>query len=209
MSTSTTGAIGSPAFDAYRLSDEHLALRRVARDLAEAKMAPHAAEVDERSVFPVAAYDALREADLHAVHVPAAYGGNGADALATCIVIEEVARVCASTSLIPAVNKLGSMPLLLAGSEDIRPQEAGRPDACQAGPSYRPWPPAPRRGRRRQLGRIGRTCTPRASSSWRTAATATHSAMSRPQPLARRWARESCQRSRHVRRQRARARAAR
>jgi alkylation response protein AidB-like acyl-CoA dehydrogenase len=54
------------------------------------------------------------------VHVPEQYGGAGADALATIIVIEEVARVCASTSLIPAVNKLGTMPLLLSASEDLK-----------------------------------------------------------------------------------------
>jgi alkylation response protein AidB-like acyl-CoA dehydrogenase len=50
--------------------------------------------------------------------VPEQYGGNGADALATCLVIEEVARGCASSSLIPAVNKLGSLPILLAGTEE-------------------------------------------------------------------------------------------
>ena len=48
------------------------------------------------------------------------YGGAGADALATAIVIEEVARACASSSLIPAVNKLGTMPLILAGSAELK-----------------------------------------------------------------------------------------
>jgi alkylation response protein AidB-like acyl-CoA dehydrogenase len=62
----------------------------------------------------------LRAGDFHAPHIPEEYGGVGADALATCIVIEEVARVCASSSLIPAVNKLGTVPLLLAGSEELR-----------------------------------------------------------------------------------------
>ena len=67
-----------------------------------------------------AAHDALVAADFHAPHIPEEYDGVGADALATCIVIEEVARVCASSSLIPAVNKLGSMPLLLAASEEVK-----------------------------------------------------------------------------------------
>jgi alkylation response protein AidB-like acyl-CoA dehydrogenase len=104
-------------FDAYALSEEHVALRDAVRDLVADKVAPYAAEVDESASFPQAAYDALRAADLHAVHVPEAFGGNGADALATCLVIEEVARGCASSSLIPAVNKLGSLPVLLAGTE--------------------------------------------------------------------------------------------
>ena len=70
--------------------------------------------------FPQASYDALRAADFHAPHIPEEYGGAGADALATAIVIEEVARACASSSLIPAVNKLGTMPLLLAGSAELK-----------------------------------------------------------------------------------------
>ncbi|MCY7265005.1 acyl-CoA dehydrogenase family protein, partial [Pseudomonas protegens] len=75
------------------------------------KIAPAAAEVDATGEFPQAAYDALRETAFHAPHIPEEYEGLGADALATCIVIEEVARGCASSSLIPAVNKLGTMPL--------------------------------------------------------------------------------------------------
>jgi alkylation response protein AidB-like acyl-CoA dehydrogenase len=54
------------------------------------------------------------------VHIPEAYGGSGADAIATAIVIEEVARACAASSLIPAVNKLGTVPLLLTGTEDLK-----------------------------------------------------------------------------------------
>jgi len=105
---------------AYALSEEHQALRESVRQLAEDKIAPYAAEVDEQSRFPQEAHDALVKADLHAVHIPEAYGGAGGDALAAVIVIEEIARVCASSSLIPAVNKLGTVPLLLAGSEDVK-----------------------------------------------------------------------------------------
>jgi alkylation response protein AidB-like acyl-CoA dehydrogenase len=107
-------------FDLFKLSDEHDMLRASVRAVCEDKIAPLAAEVDASGDFPQASYDALRQADFHAVHVPEEYGGAGADALSTCLVIEEVARVCASTSLIPAVNKLGTMPLLLSASEDLR-----------------------------------------------------------------------------------------
>ncbi|RLL70342.1 acyl-CoA dehydrogenase family protein [Streptomyces sp. Z26] len=95
-------------------------LRDSVRSLAEAKIAPFATEVDEEARFPQEALDALVANDLHAVHVPESYGGAGADALATVIVIEEVARVCASSSLIPAVNKLGSLPVVLSGSEELK-----------------------------------------------------------------------------------------
>ncbi|GGW36187.1 MULTISPECIES: acyl-CoA dehydrogenase [Streptomyces] len=111
---------GSADFDLYRPSEEHDMLRDAIRSLAEAKIAPYAAAVDEEARFPQEALDALVTSDLHAVHVPEEYGGAGADALATVIVIEEVARTCVSSSLIPAVNKLGSLPVILSGSEDLK-----------------------------------------------------------------------------------------
>ena len=64
----------------------------------------------------------LNDTGFSAVHVPEKYGGQGADAVATCIVIEEVARVCASSSLIPGVNKLGTIGLILRGSDELKQQ---------------------------------------------------------------------------------------
>ncbi|MBD2899330.1 putative acyl-CoA dehydrogenase fadE25 [Actinomadura sp. RB99] len=112
-------------FPAYAPSEEQELLRATVRELADAKIAPFAAEVDEESRFPQEALDALVANDLHAVHVPEVYGGAGADALATVIVIEEVARACASSSLIPAVNKLGTVPVLLSGSEELKKRYLG------------------------------------------------------------------------------------
>jgi len=112
-------------FPLFALSDEHRAIREAVRDLCEAKVAPYAAEVDEESRYPEEAAKALQQADFHAPHVPEEYGGAGADALATVIVIEEVARVCASSSLIPAVNKLGSLPVILSGSEELKAKYLG------------------------------------------------------------------------------------
>jgi alkylation response protein AidB-like acyl-CoA dehydrogenase len=109
-------------FPSYRLAEEHLMLRDAVRRLAEDKIAPRAAEVDETGEFPYDVLQALVRAGFHAVHIPEAYGGAGADSLATAIVIEEVARVCASSSLIPAVNKLGTMPIMLSGSEELKKQ---------------------------------------------------------------------------------------
>jgi alkylation response protein AidB-like acyl-CoA dehydrogenase len=108
------------SFDVYQLTAEHEAVRQAVRELCADRVAPHAAEVDETGQFPKASYEALRAADFHAPHIPVEYGGAGADALATAIVIEEVARACAASSLIPAVNKLGTMPLLLAGSAELK-----------------------------------------------------------------------------------------
>src|SRR6266702_3509588 len=107
-------------FPAFALSDEHEALRAAVRDLAEDKIVPRAAEIDESGEFPWDVHEALAKAELTAVHIPEAYGGAGADAIATVIVIEEVARACASSSLIPAVHKLGTVPLLLAASDEVK-----------------------------------------------------------------------------------------
>jgi alkylation response protein AidB-like acyl-CoA dehydrogenase len=104
----------------YTLGEEHELLRQTVRELAEAKIAPFAAAVDAEARFPAEALAALTVASLHAVHIPEDYGGEGADALAAVLVIEEVARACASSSLIPAVNKLGTVPLLLSGSEELK-----------------------------------------------------------------------------------------
>jgi alkylation response protein AidB-like acyl-CoA dehydrogenase len=106
--------------DLYRPSEEHETFRAAVRELCAEKVAPNAAEADELAEFPKASFEALKAADFHAPHIPEAYDGVGADALATVIVIEEVARACASTSLIPAVNKLATLPWLLAGSERLK-----------------------------------------------------------------------------------------
>ena len=102
------------------IGKEYEALRESVRALATKKIAPFAKAVDEESRFPQEAFEALQSADLAAAHVDSKYGGQGADALATVIIIEEVARVCGSSSLIPAVNKLGSLPIILAGSSELK-----------------------------------------------------------------------------------------
>jgi alkylation response protein AidB-like acyl-CoA dehydrogenase len=107
-------------FEGYRLPEEHQAIREAVRAVCDAKVAPYAAECDETGEFPKASFEALRASDFHAAHIPVEYGGAGADALATVIIIEEVARACASSSLIPSVNKLGTTPLILSGSEEVK-----------------------------------------------------------------------------------------
>ena len=102
----------------FSLPSEYQALRESVRALAESKIAPAARDVDESARYPREAADALQSAGLAAAHVPEEFGGEGADALGVVIIIEEVARVCGSSSLIPAVNKLGSLPVMLAGTTE-------------------------------------------------------------------------------------------
>jgi alkylation response protein AidB-like acyl-CoA dehydrogenase len=123
-------------FPLFAPSEEHREIRKVVRELAEAKIAPFAAVVDEEARYPEEAAAALLAADFHAPHVPEEYGGAGADALATVIVIEEVARACVSSSLIPAVNKLGSLPVQIAGSEELKAKYLGKLARGEGGFSY-------------------------------------------------------------------------
>ncbi len=110
----------NPAFETYRLAEEHDLLRKSVRAMCDAKIAPRAAEIDATGEFPWDVFEELKRNDLLAIHVPEAYGGPGADAISSAILIEEVARACASSSLIPAVNKLGTQGMLLSGSEEIK-----------------------------------------------------------------------------------------
>src|SRR5919112_955227 len=104
----------------YGLSEEHEALRESVRDFAETVVAPRAAEVDRTATYPWDVHEALRKNELLALHVGEAYGGAGADAISTAIVIEELSRVDASVGLVVAVNKLGTTGLLLSGSEELK-----------------------------------------------------------------------------------------
>ena len=114
--------VGNSSYSLFALTEEHELLRQAVRELAEDKIAPRAAEIDEAGEYPWDVHEALKKADLLAIHVPEEYGGAGADRIAHSIVVEEVARVCASSSLIVAGNKLGTMGLILAGSEELKKQ---------------------------------------------------------------------------------------
>jgi alkylation response protein AidB-like acyl-CoA dehydrogenase len=120
----------------FMLSEEHQAIREAVRAVAEDKIAPHAAAVDAEARYPEEAAAALLASDFHAPHVPEEYGGAGADALATVLVIEEVARVCVSSSLIPAVNKLGSLPVMIGGDEQVKKNYLTKLAAGEGGFSY-------------------------------------------------------------------------
>ncbi|MDP9102149.1 MAG: acyl-CoA dehydrogenase [Actinomycetota bacterium] len=104
----------------YGLTDEHELLRASVRQLAEDKIAPRAAEIDRTAEYPEDVHQVLRHADLLALHVPEQYGGPGADKISHCLVVEEIARVCAASSLIPMGNKLGTTGMILSGSEDLK-----------------------------------------------------------------------------------------
>jgi alkylation response protein AidB-like acyl-CoA dehydrogenase len=104
----------------YGLTEEQELLRSTVRDLAHDVIEPRAAEIDATAEYPWDVHAALKAADLLAIHVPEEYGGAGADKIAHCIVVEEIARVCASSALIPMGNKLGTTGLILSGSPELK-----------------------------------------------------------------------------------------
>ncbi|MGH8888490.1 MAG: acyl-CoA dehydrogenase family protein [Acidothermaceae bacterium] len=121
MAATQPSAAGSASgFELFTLPGEYADLRASVRELTTSRIAPRAAEVDETAKFPWDVHEALVRSGFNAPHIPEQYGGVGADALATAIVIEEIARGCASSALIPAVNKLGTLPLLLVGSDELK-----------------------------------------------------------------------------------------
>jgi alkylation response protein AidB-like acyl-CoA dehydrogenase len=104
--------------EAFTLTEDQQLFRREWRRMFEDTLAKRAAEIDQTGEFPWDNVEVLKSAGLLGLNIPEQYGGGDADAVTHSLLIEEVARVCASTSLIPAVNKLATLPILFAGSEE-------------------------------------------------------------------------------------------
>ncbi len=102
------------------LTEEQREFRSVLRQFAEDKIAPRAGEVDARAEYDWANFDACRAMELPALGLPVDYGGAGADHVTQAIMVEELARVCASTSLTMIISKLGMIPVMLWGSEHLK-----------------------------------------------------------------------------------------
>ncbi|HYY77874.1 MAG TPA: acyl-CoA dehydrogenase family protein [Actinomycetes bacterium] len=104
--------------DVFTLTEDQRVLRKEWRRLFEDKFTERAAEIDQTGEFPWDNLKVLADSGLAGINVPEEYGGGGADSVTHCVLVEEVARVCASTSLIPAVNKLATLPVLFAGTDE-------------------------------------------------------------------------------------------
>lgn len=102
----------------YGLTEEQKMFRDMVHRLAVEKVAPRAAEIDATHEFPWDIVKLFSENGLMGVGMPEELGGGGADLLTFCLSVEEVARVCATSSLIIAAQHLGAMPILIAGSRE-------------------------------------------------------------------------------------------
>jgi alkylation response protein AidB-like acyl-CoA dehydrogenase len=104
----------------YELPDELEEFRGLVRKIAEEKIEPRAAEIDETDEWPEDVYQTLVEHELMSVGYPEEDGGSGGGSLAFGVFIEELSRVSAGVSLTPIVSKLGVIPLTIAGPEEHR-----------------------------------------------------------------------------------------
>jgi alkylation response protein AidB-like acyl-CoA dehydrogenase len=100
------------------LSDDEQMLIEAIREIALEQVAPRAAEIDHTSQFPWDMKELLAQQDILAMLFPDEYGGIGSSELAVVMAIEELARYCATTSLILAVQQLGSLPIMLVGNDE-------------------------------------------------------------------------------------------
>src|SRR3990167_6668830 len=111
VSMSTSNAADRP-------TEEQVLLRDAVRDLAVARIAPRAAEIDRTGGVPEDIRQLLAAQDVLALPFPVDHGGVGGDLLTVCLAIEQIARACATSSLILMVQELGALPLLIAGSPE-------------------------------------------------------------------------------------------
>jgi len=127
METSTTGT--------YALTDEQIDFRDTIRQIVAERVAPRAAEIDAKAEYPWDLRKLFAEQDLLGLPFPTEYGGTGTGTLMLNVAIEEVARACASTALILMIQELGTLPIQLFGSDELKQRFLPR---CATGE----WSPA-------------------------------------------------------------------
>ena len=102
----------------YFLSEEQIMIRDLARQIAEEKIVPVRAELDETGEFPWDIMKVLAQSDLFGLFIPEEYGGLGKGCFELCVAVEELSRACLGVSTTYAANALGTYPILLFGSDD-------------------------------------------------------------------------------------------
>jgi alkylation response protein AidB-like acyl-CoA dehydrogenase len=136
MEKTTTGPAGSASASPFALSDAQEEFRATLRQMCEERIAPHAAQVDAEAAFPWEGFKACVEMELPALGLPVHYGGAGADHVTQAVMVEELARVCASTSVTMLISKLGMIPILNWGSEELKRRYVPLVASGQAQASY-------------------------------------------------------------------------
>ncbi|MEC4676529.1 MAG: acyl-CoA dehydrogenase family protein [Nitrospirota bacterium] len=102
----------------YFFDEEQIMIRDLARQIAEEKIVPVRAELDEKGEFPWEVMKVLAQSDLFGLFIPEEYGGLGKGCIELCLAIEELSRACVGVSTTYAANALGTFPILLYGSDE-------------------------------------------------------------------------------------------
>jgi alkylation response protein AidB-like acyl-CoA dehydrogenase len=118
------------------LTDEQRQFREVMRQFAESEIAPRAAEIDHKAEYSWENFEACKSMELPALGIPDQYGGAGADSVTFNLMIEELARVCASTSLTMLISKLGMMPVINWASDALKEKYLPRIASGESQASY-------------------------------------------------------------------------
>ena len=119
----------------YTIPTEHADFRDTIRQIARERIAPRAAEIDEQAAYPYDLRQLLAEQDILGLPFDSEYGGTGTGTLMLNIAIEEIAKACASTALILMIQELGTLPIKLFGSSELKERFLPR---CASGE----WSPA-------------------------------------------------------------------
>ena len=120
----------------FGLDEAHRQFRDTLRKFAADRIAPNAAEADREATFPRKSFDACVELELPALGIPIEYGGAGADMVTQAIMAEELARVCASTSLTILISKLSMLPVVNWGTETLKRRYVPRVASGEVQGSY-------------------------------------------------------------------------
>jgi acyl-CoA dehydrogenase len=116
--TATIGDVTETATDVYELPQEHIDFRDTIRQIVVERVAPRAAEIDEKAEYPWDIRKLFAEQDVLGLPFPTEYGGTGTGTLMLNIAIEEIAKACASSALILMVHELGTLPIQLFGTDE-------------------------------------------------------------------------------------------
>src|SRR6202789_1495275 len=104
----------------YTIPQDHLDFRDTIREIATERIAPRAAQIDEDAEYPQDLRELLAEHDILGLPFETEHGGTGTGTLMLNIAIEEIAKACASTALILMIQELGTLPIKLFGSEELK-----------------------------------------------------------------------------------------
>ena len=119
----------------YTIPREHLDFRDTIRQIARERIAPRAAEIDERAEYPHDLRQLLSEQDILGLPFEIEHGGTGTGTLMLNMAVEEIAKACASTALILMIQELGTLPVKLFGTDELKQRLLPR---CASGE----WTPA-------------------------------------------------------------------